>query len=248
MLFSAGHSCGIVLCPSSMAVCNGRIYKDVSIGEWGSKYFDMSYMSAPIDSDLLNPANWTISESLRYSPDWKNAPVAAGPGYLSPGAGIEGNMIVGPEGKLYCCYRMDIGKAVPKCGKFLLLDVDSENSESKFIFNEIIDFDIGSNSKFYVEKDEKSGYYVMIGNENPNGKLGRNILSMAISKDLKSWKLVHRIYDYREKGLAGIQYPSFVLDGDDILMAIRVGYGGAAGAHDSNCICFKRIENFRQYF
>lgn len=247
ILATACHKWGIVTCPTSMAVSKGRIYKEFSVGEWGNQYFDMAYISAPVDSDLLDPANWTISDTLRYTQDWPNSPAACGPGFNSPGGGIEGNMIVGPDDKLHCCYRMDIAKAFPRSGKFLLLDLDETDPDSPFKFNEIVDCAIGSNSKFYIERDEKTGKYIMIGNKHAGQKLGRTVLSMAVSDDLKTWEIVCDLFDYSGKD-AGIQYPSFIIDGDDILLVLRIGYAGAAGGHDSNCITFKRVENFRRYF
>lgn len=90
----------------------------------------------------------------------------------------------------------------------------------------------------------------MIGTEQTLGKpLGRTVISMAVSDDLRDWKVVKRIYDYSDMDPAkvGLQYPDWVFDGDDILMLLRIGFNQADTHHNSNCISFTRICNFRQY-
>lgn len=231
---------------------NGRIYIPTTHGTWNSRIFRMAYMSADADGDLLDPASWEISQFIQYDPNWPNSPKNLGPGFASPGAGIEGNIVVGPDGGLKCLYRMDIeGSGVPNYGKMLVLDIDTTNPDSPYKFDAIVDFVLGSNSKFYVDRDEKTGKYILIGTEQiPDVAPKRTVLSMAISDDLKDWKIVKRIYDYREMDprKAGFQYPDWEFDGDDILLVTRVGFNGGDTHHNSNCITFERIKNFRQYF
>jgi len=47
----------------------------------------------------------------------------------------------------------------------------------------------------------------------------------------------------------GFQYPSFLIDGEDIVFVSRTSYddgvGGAYRQHDSNYFTFHRIEKFR---
>lgn len=45
----------------------------------------------------------------------------------------------------------------------------------------------------------------------------------------------------------GYHYADIVIDGADLLAAIRTAYDGAHSYHDSNQITFKRVANFRQY-
>ncbi len=230
----------------------GRLYIPIACGSWGTSTFRMSYISIPTDGDLLDPAQWSIADLLEYDPAWPGSPAEVGPGRGSPGAGIEGNMIVGPDGTLHACYRMDIEAAgKPNYGKMLLLDVDTDHPENAYRFNAIVECTLGSNAKFCLNYDAKSGHYIMLGNEQiPDICPKRTVLSMAISDDLRTWRVVHRIYDFRDRDsrACGFQYPDWVFDGDDILMLTRVGYNMADTHHNSNCITFKRIRNFRQYF
>lgn len=231
---------------------DGRIYIPTTCGTWNSRIFRMGYFSAKADGDLLDPENWDISQFIQYNPNWPNSPKNLGPGFGSPGAGLEGNMVVAPDGSLKCLYRMDIeGSGEPNYGKMLILDVDTTDPDSPYKFNSIVDCVLGSNSKFYVDRDKATGKYVLIGNEQvPDVAPKRTVLSMAVSDDLKNWEIVHRIYDFRhmDPRAAGFQYPDWEFDGDDILLTTRVGFNGGDTHHNSNCITFERIKNFRQYF
>ena len=48
-----------------------------------------------------------------------------------------------------------------------------------------------------------------------------------------------------DQGKAGLQYPDWDFDGDDIVMLLRIGFNQADTFHNSNCIGFSRIKNFR---
>lgn len=236
----------------AIAEYNGRLYIPIACGTWAFATFRMSYISAPVDSDLMDPANWEMADLLEYDPNWPGSPKNVGPGCGSPGAGIEGNFVTGPDGTLHACYRMDIGASGdPSYGKMLLLDVDTARLDAPYRFNAVVDCPLGSNSKFCVNYDAQTGYYVMLGTEQVPEKMpGRTVLSMAVSKDLHDWRVVHRIYDFhdRDPKQCGFQYPDWLFDGEDLLLVTRVGYNMSDTFHNSNCITFERIRNFRQYF
>ena len=44
----------------------------------------------------------------------------------------------------------------------------------------------------------------------------------------------------------GVSYPSFIIDGDDILYVSRTAYGQLENAHDNNYVTFHRLQNFRE--
>lgn len=132
----------------------------------------------------------------------------------------------------------------------ILLDIDTSDPKKPYIFNSIVDCPLGSNSKFLIRYDDVSGFYIMLGTEqNPAVTPKRTVLSIAVSKNLTDWTVVHRIYDYRHEDplKIGFQYPDFRIDGDDLLLATRVGFNESDDHHNSNCITFERIENFRDY-
>lgn len=252
ILFPMNYDYGAEGAPGKILIKDGRLCICVGCGTWGRNCFKMGYISAGVDGDLMDPGNWEISELLEYDVNWENSPKNVGRGTQSPGAGIEGNMVLGPDGVLHGCYRMDIRRGgEPNWGKMLMLDADPTQPEKGFTFNAVVDCLLGSNSKFYIDYDAVTGNYVMIGTEQkPPEKPGRTVLSMGISKDLKDWRIVHRIYDYHQydAGAVGFQYPDWEFDGDDILLVTRVGFNASDTHHNSNCITFERIKNFRQYF
>ncbi|KAL4429835.1 hypothetical protein ABPG77_010952 [Micractinium sp. CCAP 211/92] len=82
----------------------------------------------------------------------------------------------------------------------------------------------------------------------------RNILVLVYSNDLLSWRIATTVL-LPNDGLTweqslwmtGYHYTDWIVDGSDILAAIRTAYDGAHSFHDSNMITFKRIAGYRQY-
>ena len=249
-LFPTCYRNGYHSAPGSIAEHGGLLYIAVDTGGWQDCAFPMSVLTADADGDLLDPAIWELAEFTAFDPSWKGAPEGAGPGLASPGAGIEGNIVVDREGGVHALYRMDITKAVPNTGKVLVLDVDTADRSAKYSFNAISDCPLGSNSKFCVKRDPVSGKYIMIGTEQTLGKpLGRTVISLAVSDDLHDWRVTRRLFDYSsmDPDRVGLQYPDWVFDGDDILMLLRIGFNQSDTHHNSNCIGFSRLKDFRRY-
>ena len=59
--------------------------------------------------------------------------------------------------------------------------------------------------------------------------------------------MVSDIIDARREQIfeVGYQYPSFIFDGDDILLQVRTATNGAHNFHDANYQTFHVIPNFR---
>ncbi len=233
--------------PVPFITSNGRIWSACEYGSWSMGYHDMGLFSAPEDSDLLDPESWSFTPWVRYDPDWPGAPEGSGLGRKCAGAGIEGNTVETPDGNVAVLYRMDIGAAVPNCRRSLLLYADKDDPEAPLSFGAIVENPLGSNSKFYIQRDPVTGKYYEIGTEQDDASQMRTRLSMAVSENLTDWKVIANIYDIRhlDKSKNGLQYPDWIIDGDDILLLTRTALNGAANFHDSNCATFKRIRNFR---
>jgi hypothetical protein len=83
----------------------------------------------------------------------------------------------------------------------------------------------------------------------------RNVLSLATSIDLKTWKLVGKplmtddsaLPSWLSELLTGFQYVDWQFDGNDIIAAVRASYRGAQTYHNSNRILFQRLVNWRDY-
>lgn len=57
---------------------------------------------ASIDSNLLNPSSWTMTNNLAFDPDWVPKEwKASKPGYL------EGNAVFGPDSEIYNILRVN---------------------------------------------------------------------------------------------------------------------------------------------
>ena len=88
-------------------------------------------------------------------------------------------------------------------------------------------------------KKHTDGYYYAVGNNKPL----RNILSIFRSKDIFNWEFVKDILNYgdMDKDYVGFQYPSFIFEGDEILVLVRTAFDGAESFHDNNYLTFHRI-------
>lgn len=234
--------------PVPFVEIDGRVWSSCEYGSWAIGYHDMGLFSAPADADLTDIRAWVFTPFTRYDPSWKGAPENSGRGKKCPGAGIEGNVVETPDHDVAVLYRMDISAGTPNCGKSTMLRADKNNPEAPLKFDAIIDNPLGSNSKFCIIRDDVTGLYIEIGTLQDDASDRRTRIAMAVSDDLYNWRVVHIIFDIRELDSSknGLQYPDFIIDGDDLLIVTRTALNGAANFHDSNCSMFKRIHNFRQ--
>ena len=224
---------------------NGRIWTTTEFGSWGTKCHAAGLMSAPEDSDLLDPASWTFSDFLTFDSTDFGAPTDCL-------GGIEGNLYFSPEGRLFVLYRL----ATPSrggCTPQLLTEGDPENPGKMLRPVKLLEPPFGSNSKAFIQYDGSTGMYLCIANEPTEEKYyarsQRTVISLFSSPDGISWTLRHRIFDYRKEDpeRVGLQYPAWAFDGDDLLLVTRVAYNNAENFHNSNCITFHRIKNYKQY-
>jgi hypothetical protein len=78
----------------------------------------------------------------------------------------------------------------------------------------------------------------------------RNTLAVFTSPDLRRWTKRTVLLHHPDPVNHAFQYPDWVIDGDDMLVASRTAYddglGGAARAHDANYLTFHRVRQFRQ--
>ncbi len=228
--------------PGAAVIHNGRIYRAF-----------LSVLSADVNSDLLDPASWMHTNSLRdvINKDWYMATAPKPNISYHFGAG-EGNVVVGPDGGVYAVFRMGsrglIGYAVlvrvsDDCKRLSVV----ESCNSLIWMNTAV-------SKFSVRRDEKSGmYYSLVSTPTVEGEYHqRTVLSLITSPDLINWRtltsvLVDRelINEYYSARMHGYQYADFVIDGDDIIMVVRETTGYSNWFHDGKWTTFYRIENFR---
>jgi len=221
----------------------GRLWCAIDYGSHVSGGHASLLASVPADSDILNPCEWAFTEPLPYDPSWPGASVGDTRGF------IEGNVIPGPDGKLYNFLRYNIDKGTPNHGLAGMLCADADNPEAPLSFYKFIPFP-GNHSKFDVLRDDVTGKYYSIVSRIYSADLpkARNLLSLISSPDLENWELVCDLIDYRDHDpeYFGFQYASFIICGDDILYLSRTAANRAHTYHDSNYITFHRIKNFRE--
>ena len=227
--------------PMPIVEHEGILYTAIDYGAWKHGGHANCIASCAADADLLNPANWHMTDPLPYDSKWNGVPKGEVQGLL------EGNAVAAPDGSILNILRIQQFKADPAWGTAIALKLtDRDQSLS---FDHAINFPLGTSSKFVILKMKNT--YVAIGNEPhmPEAPAARNLLSVAISDDLVQWQIVERVVDGRayDRTKVAFQYPDMVLSGDDLVILSRTSWGGASSFHDSNMITCHRINNFAKY-
>lgn len=240
------HVNGVDMSPQPPIEYGGRLWFNFCWGAWlapGAQMHHPCVMSAPLDSDILNPSSWVITPPCVYDETWPGTAKGKSKGAL------EGTFIVLPNGELYMMARYEIKACEPNFGLALLYKVRTDDSSKPLEYVQTIKFD-GNHSKFTIQRDGETGdYYSIIsrirGSEHIND---RNLLSLVKSSDGIHWKLVTDLIDKTEEDpkRVGFQYVDFFIEGDDIHCVIRAGMNGADNFHNSNVILYDKIENFRR--
>lgn len=208
--------------PMLVLEAEGRLWTAAEYGAWSRGRFAMGVFSAGADGDLLDAENWRCTGFLPYDRSWPGA-------YPAPGA-IEGNIVLKPDGSMKEIMRVGDGTG-------LLLGIDKNDPERPPVFERFLPLPFG-HSKFEI-RQHASGKYIAVGNRLPR----RTILSVFASDDLENWTLLGDVVNKEEYPLdeVGFQYPSFLIEGDELLLAVRSGFNGAENFHDTNYIGFFRF-------
>ena len=132
----------------------------------------------------------------------------------------------------------------------LVYAVNTEDPDAPLEYAGVMKFP-AHRSKFMIKYDTVSQTYYSIATriytkERPNA---RNLLSLMVSKDLKTWTVAADLFDYREESWEkyGFQYVDFEMEGDDIIYLCRTSLNEAHNLHDTNYQTFHTLKNFRQY-
>jgi hypothetical protein len=273
MLFAGGYyhdSPNYHCAPVPVTIHKGRIFKayeDCSPCIWGTG-FQACVISAPVDCDLLDAANWTISNKIAFDPAW--VPAAWGK-TVKPGW-REGNVVADPEGQLWDVLSFEAGPLEAEKAARIRIDDDGRtihfDPDTGF-------FDLpGAKAKLTLRRDPVTGTYITIANalddmdilrkwareegiaadhfRRDHPMRQRNKCFVLASDDLWNWRRVKLLIE-DETGLkpedsirlTGFQYTDWQFDGDDIIFAVRTAYRGAVTFHDSNRILFGKLKGFR---
>jgi len=259
--------------PTPVTFFDGRIYKafeDCENTMWPSG-FKSFVISAADNSDLLDATSWTMSNKIRFNPDW-----VEGEYENSDFGWLEGNVVVTHEGKL--CNILRLHSPLKKWNgheasdkdnafnyvrfrecmernKAAMVNVEGNGSLQDFDpANGFIDFPGGGISKFTIRYDIESGLYLSMVNSNFDSKTPslRNVLSLVASKNLFRWHLVKKLLEddsgldwEKSCELTGFQYVDWQFDRNNIIYVTRTAHRGAHCFHDSNRITFHKLKAFR---
>ena len=226
--------------PMPIVIHDGRIFRAMEVRSpaygWGIN-FEALVVSVPVDADLLDAENWTVSNRIHFNQDWLGS------------AWLEGNIVKTPENKLVNIMRVDNKECA---GNAAVLFYDEKTENLSFDpENGFIHFP-GGNKKFTIRYDPKSKRYWTLSNQvrdfgyNPGST--RNCLTLSSSPDLFNWTVHEEILYHPDVAKHGFQYADWQFDGKDIIALVRTAFddnfGGAHNNHDANYMTFHRIENF----
>ncbi|MBO4548515.1 MAG: hypothetical protein J5758_04790, partial [Abditibacteriota bacterium] len=136
---------GVQRGPMPVLEHEGRLWTDFQYGTWTENYFATGILSADLSGDLLDPDTWTVS--ALFDPDRSPAE--------RPGA-LEGNIVAGPDGRLWDILRYQRGKA-------LMLSIDRDRPDRAPEFEAVIDFP-SVDSKFDIVYDPESRLWLSLVN------------------------------------------------------------------------------------
>lgn len=235
--------------PMPVVEHQGRLWRplerrDPPVG-WGRNYC-AGVMSASVEANLLDAANWRFSNFLRSDTNWLEGKF---------GGWLEGNFVVGPDGRLFNILRVET-PGIPE--KAALVEVARSGDRLSFDPETgFVDFPGGA-KKFTIRPDPRTGTYWALATivRKQDGKAGRpgrirNALALTSSADLRSWVVRQVLLHHPDISRHGFQYVDWHFEGEDIIAACRTSYddgmGGAHNNHDANYLTFHRIENFREF-
>ena len=76
----------------------------------------------------------------------------------------------------------------------------------------------------------------------------RNVLSLATSKDLYKWQIERDLINLEDIGWGedawkcGVQYPSYFIEGNDLVSVVRTAINCVDNFHNANAMTFHRFK------
>lgn len=226
---------------------NGRLWRGFEWRnppkDWGIN-FCAGMASAPVDADLLHASSWTLSNFLPSDRSWNGGDM---------GGWLEGNAVVTPEGEIVDVLRTTT-KTTHQKGAIVHISADGKTA-SFDPAKDFVDFPGAGQHKFTIRFDPQTKLYWSLTNANlPDPWMvppitSRNKLALVCSRDLREWTVRSLLLSHPDRMDHAFQYPDWLFEGDDIIVASRTAYddglGGAHNFHDANFLTFHRVPNFR---
>ena len=242
LLLDGRYNTGQVPC----VVANGRIWR--ACENENNKPF---MLSAPVNSDLLNASNWTLTNTVATTSYYIGSVRITSMG--------EGNAVVGPDGKVVDVIRSDCNTSSAYA---TILHTSGTTGLSYNSSTDWINMP-GGGKKFTIRYDEVSGLYWSLTNPHFDEEvtnigmysggmspgLKRNRLVLISSPDLRNWTVKRTILYDKDPFFHGFQYADWVIDGDDLAVVVRAAYPEKSGLpkrqHDANKFIFVKVPSFR---
>jgi hypothetical protein len=230
--------------PAPVIAHNGRLWRAVEDGDgppgWGFMYRPR-VMSIPMDGDLLDADQWTVTNLIERDGDWLGGTFR----WV-----LEGNVVVDQGGVIRNILRSDRDELAA----VTTISADGRSQTIDAAFDRISL--PGSSKKLLIRWDEPSRLYWALSNpplpsSEAKGATGaRNTLALFSSPDLREWTMRCVLLHHPDRAKHAFQYPDWTIEEEDLLVVSRTAYddglGGAARAHDANFLTFHRFPNFRR--
>ena len=215
------------------AIYEGRVHVPFEVQatkQWGS--YQYGSVHAGLDDDLRWPGNWYLAQS--------RVPWTVLPGCSHCG-GLEGNLVVAPDGKLYNFLRLPgynrLGRAVWEGDHWTWVGlIQGVHNQSK---PEI--FPSKDGSRWYLLAN---GWPARSASGLPHALRNTLCLWEATEDDLSRWRLLRVIASDHHPDHA-FSYVAGMVDGDDTLwIAERHGDDETHNFHDTNCVVVRTKPEF----
>ncbi len=217
-------------------------------------------MSARVDADLTDRANWCFSEAFNPYPVMDAARPSgipwcdSTPGILETSVGRiydPGHPFYDPEDRsVLLLMRAETGandiaailKGVEHPDGSLSIERLRTKKGRELFY---IPFP-GGNLKFHFDYDPVSKLYWMVASQEDGIHCSRRRLGLYYSPDLFSWTFAGLVaVGPSENGSR--HYATLLIHGDDLLVLSRSGDERAESAHNNNLVTFHRVKEFRKF-
>jgi hypothetical protein len=250
--------------PAGTVIRDGWFYRAMGTtgpGKNGGGWNGCVVIAGDLDTDLMDASHWRMSNAVHY-PGTPPALIPAGQSGMSDssasgavvGHWLEGN-VVDVHGKLRVILVTRQLSMVGVC------DLHDDGKTLKLEFCMLYPVP-GGNVKMFITYDPETELFwsqcnIPIDPFNSTGwhrkakmpptrpvPMDRHILTMVYSVDALNWFQAGAVV-IGESMSNGFQYAAPLIDGDDMLFAVRSALEGAPCFHDAQHVTFHRVKNFR---
>ena len=209
-------------------VDNGRIFR--AFEDMKDRWSPMVF-SAPADSDLLKASNWTKSNNILYEKDHFGG---------SKELLLCGNILKAPNGSLvnFLC--------ATRAGNYAaILPIENSGERIRYDPNTAyVDFPF-RHPKYTIRYDERTKLYWAIGEKQYAPYAKHNIMALASSPDLLTWKVKMLVLQHVDSNSIGFRNSEWHFDGNDIVLVCAVSWDETPSYKDLSYLTFHRFKDVR---